>query len=80
MEIKAITFIRQNSQRLPGKSTRNLNGIPLCNYSLKTMTEVDGIDDVIVYMERLEEYEKCKELLDIKNRLLITNKQQKKKS
>jgi hypothetical protein len=40
----------------------------------------ENIDDVIVYMERLEEYEKCKELLDIKNRLLITNKQQKKKS
>ena len=40
----------------------------------------ENIDDVIDYMEHLEEYEKCKELLDIKNRLLITNKQQKKKS
>jgi hypothetical protein len=40
----------------------------------------ENIDDIIIYMERLEEYEKCKELLDIKNRLLITNKLQKKKN
>ena len=65
MEIKAITFIRQNSQRLPGKSTRNLNGIPLCNYSLKTMTEVDGIDDVIVYTSDSEVVNNIDESLDI---------------
>ena len=40
----------------------------------------ENIDDVIDYMEDLEEYEKCKELLDIKNKLLITNKLQKKKN
>ena len=45
---------------------------------MKTLYE--NIDDVIEYMEHLEEYEKCKELLDIKNKLLITNKEQKKKS
>ena len=43
-------------------------------------TLYENIDDVIEYMEHLEEYEKCKELLDIKNKLLITNKEQKKKS
>ena len=47
--IDAITFIRLNSQRLPYKSVKKLNGIPLCNYALRVMNKVPEIDEVIVY-------------------------------
>lgn len=47
--IDSITFIRLKSQRLPFKSIKKLNGIPLCNYALKVMNEVPEIDNIIVY-------------------------------
>jgi len=47
--IDAITFIRLNSQRVPYKSIKELNGIPLCNYALRAMNDVPEIDDIIVY-------------------------------
>tara|TARA_R100000781_G_scaffold89628_1_gene55185 strand:+ start:100 stop:372 length:273 start_codon:yes stop_codon:yes gene_type:complete len=40
----------------------------------------ENIDDVIDYMEGLEEYEKCAELRDIKNELLISKESEIKKS
>ena len=40
----------------------------------------ENIDDIISYMESIEEYEKCRDLLDIKNELLITKQKVKKKS
>jgi hypothetical protein len=40
----------------------------------------ENIDDIIDYMEDLEEYEKCAELRDIKNELLISKKSKIKKS
>ena len=40
----------------------------------------ENIDDIISYMESIEEYEKCIDLLDIKNELLITKQKVKKKS
>jgi len=48
--IDAITFIRLNSQRVPYKSIKELNGIPLCNYALRAMNDVPEIDDIIVYV------------------------------
>ena len=47
--ITAITFIRTNSNRIPGKSIKKLDNIPLCNYLLKTMSEIEELEDVIVY-------------------------------
>ena len=47
--IDAITFIRLRSQRLPYKSIKKLNGLPLCNYALRVMNKVPEIDDIIVY-------------------------------
>ena len=47
--IDAITFIRLNSKRLPRKSIKELDGIPLCNYSLKTFSEINLIDNIYVY-------------------------------
>jgi CMP-N-acetylneuraminic acid synthetase len=47
--IDAITFIRLKSQRVPSKSVKKLNGVPLCNYALKVMNEVPEIDNIIVY-------------------------------
>lgn len=47
--IDAITFIRLKSQRLPFKSIKELDGIPLCNYALKVMNKVPEIGNIIVY-------------------------------
>ena len=49
MKIKAITFIRTDSKRLPNKSIKLLGDKPLCNYALKVMNEIEQLDDVIVY-------------------------------
>lgn len=45
----AICTIRLNSKRVPRKSVRELNGIPLLNYTLKTMNQIPEIDRIIVY-------------------------------
>ncbi|MAH43866.1 HAD family hydrolase [archaeon] len=47
--VTAITFIRKDSQRLPGKSIKTLGKTSLCNYSLETMSKVPSLNDVIVY-------------------------------
>ena len=52
--IDAITFIRLQSQRLPFKSIKELNGIPLCNYALKVMNKVPEINNIIVYASNEE--------------------------
>lgn len=56
--VEAITFIRLQSQRLPLKSIKKLNGVPLCNYALRTMNQVAKISEVIVYAsdEKLKGY------------------------
>lgn len=45
----AITTIRLNSKRIPRKSIKPLNGIPLLNYALSTMSKVSEIDRIIIY-------------------------------
>jgi CMP-N-acetylneuraminic acid synthetase len=52
--LDAITFIRLNSQRVPSKSIKPLNGIPLCNYALKVMNKVPEIDNLMVYASNEE--------------------------
>lgn len=55
--MQAITTIRLNSSRISKKSVAPLNGIPLLNYALGTMTEVVGLDKIIVYShDDLTEY------------------------
>lgn len=56
--LDAITFIRLNSRRVPSKSIKPLNGIPLCNYALKVMNNVPEIDNLIVYAsdEKISNY------------------------
>lgn len=52
--LDAITFIRLNSQRVPSKSIKSLNGIPLCNYALRVMSNVPEIDNIIIYASNEE--------------------------
>lgn len=53
----AITTIRLNSKRVPCKSIKKLNGIPLLNYALQTMNKVKEIDNIIIYASTdLSEY------------------------
>jgi|TARA_R110000796_G_scaffold124162_2_gene238601 CMP-N-acetylneuraminic acid synthetase len=47
--MKAITFIRTDSKRLPNKSVKLLGDTPLYNHTLRVMNGLDQLDDVIVY-------------------------------
>ena len=47
--MKAVTFIRLDSKRVPRKSVSPLQGRPLFDYSLSTMNRVEGIDEILVF-------------------------------
>ena len=49
--MKRVAFvpIRLNSQRVEGKNLRELGGRPLMTYLLKTLTQVENIDEVYLY-------------------------------
>ena len=49
MKTVAFVPIRLNSQRVAGKNLRPLGGEPLMCHILKTLTEVEAIDEVYVY-------------------------------
>ena len=49
MKTVAFVPIRLNSQRVAGKNLRPLGGVPLMCHILKTLTEVEAIDEVYVY-------------------------------
>ena len=49
MKTVAYVPIRLNSQRVAGKNLRPLDGSPLMCHILKTLTEVEGIDEVYVF-------------------------------
>ena len=49
MKTVAFVPIRLNSQRVAGKNLRPLDGSPLMCHILKTLTEVEGIDEVYVF-------------------------------
>ena len=48
MKTVAFVPIRLNSQRVAGKNLRSLSGSPLMCHILKTLTTVEGIDEVYV--------------------------------
>ena len=49
--MKRVAFvpIRLNSQRVEGKNLRELGGRPLMTYLLRTLTQVENIDEVYLY-------------------------------
>lgn len=49
--MKVVGFVpsKLNSQRLPRKNIRELGGMPLINYVLRTLSAVSEIDDIVVY-------------------------------
>ena len=49
MKTVAFVPIRLNSQRVAGKNLRSLSGSPLMCHILKTLTAVEGIDEVYVF-------------------------------
>ena len=49
MKVVAIVPIKTNNERLPGKNTRILDGSPLIQYILHTLTATQGIDEIYVY-------------------------------
>ena len=57
MKVVAFVPIKMNSQRLPGKNTKFLNGKPLCAYIFETILKVNGIDERYVYCSDPKIYE-----------------------
>ena len=49
MRIVGFVPSKLNSQRVPGKNIRNLAGVPLVNYVLRTLNEVKSIDETIIF-------------------------------
>ena len=47
--MKAVTFIRLDSKRVPRKSVSPLAGRPLFDYALSTMNDVKGLDEILVF-------------------------------
>ena len=49
MKVVAIMPIKMKNERLPGKNIKLLGGKPLIQYSLQTLKQVKGIDEIVVY-------------------------------
>jgi len=66
MKTAAFVPIRLNSQRVSGKNLRPLSGSPLMCHILRTLTEVEGIDEVYVYCsdERIRDTTLGREIYD----------------
>lgn len=49
--MKIVGFIpsKLNSERLPKKNIKKLGGIPLVNYTVRTLNKVDLIDETVIY-------------------------------
>jgi CMP-N-acetylneuraminic acid synthetase len=47
-KISALVPMRHHSQRVPGKNYRPLNGIPLYQHILTTLTQVPEVDEIVV--------------------------------
>lgn len=59
MRVVAVVPMKLNNERLPNKNTKEFdNGEPLCNYILKTLLNVQGIDEIYVYCSnpKIQEY------------------------
>lgn len=49
MKIVSIVPIKMNNERLPGKNTKSLGGVPLINYVQKMLLEVDLINERYIF-------------------------------
>lgn len=49
MKTVAVVPVKLNNERLPGKNTKPLNGIPLIKYILSTLQTVTSVDEIYVY-------------------------------
>lgn len=49
--MRTVGFIpsKLNSERVPSKNIKDLGGIPLVNYSIRTLNKVPSIDDVVIF-------------------------------
>ena len=58
MKTVAIVPIKLSNERLPGKNTKLLGGIPLIQHILNTLLKVNDIDEIYVYCsdESIESY------------------------
>lgn len=59
MKVVAVVPMKLNNERLSNKNTKAFdNGEPLCNYILKTLQNVAGIDEIYVYCSnpKIKEY------------------------
>ena len=49
MKVVAVVPVKTNNERLPGKNTRPLGKIPLIQYCLDTLLQVEEISELYVY-------------------------------
>ena len=49
MRVVAIMPLKLDNERLPGKNTKLLGGVPLLCHQLNALLKVDGIDEIYVY-------------------------------
>ena len=54
MKVVAIMPIKLKNERLPGKNIKMLGDKPLIQYSLQTLKQVVGIDEIVVYCSNEE--------------------------
>ncbi len=71
MKIVTIVPVKLNNERLPGKNTKLLGGVPLIHYILNTLTAETRIDENYVFCSD----ERIKEYLPDRVRLLKRNKE-----
>ena len=49
MKTVALVPSKLNSDRVPFKNIKKLGGIPLVNYTIRTLNKVPGIDEIVVF-------------------------------
>ena len=50
--ITAVVPVKMNSKRLYGKNMMKINDIPLIEWTVRTLNNVEDIDTIIIYWKR----------------------------
>ena len=53
-KVTALVPMKENSQRVPNKNIRLLNGKPVCRWILESLTQSKYVDEVIINTDSLK--------------------------
>ena len=65
-KVKALIFMKEKSERLPGKNYKNIAGKPLLYWILKSLSGSKRVSEIIVNTDSLMIADLCKQITPVK--------------